>query len=75
MTTGDASAAEIQVAALTGAVRGASTLSWRWLVKRSVLWLAVLALGIAAACLLYMAASKAEADSSGRSAASIAITV
>ncbi len=75
MTTREASAAETPVAALTGAARGVSTLSWRWLVKRSVLWLAVLALGIALACLLYMAASKAEADGSGRSAASATMTV
>ena len=75
MTTRDASAAETQIAALAGTARGASTLSWRWLLKRSVLWLAMLALGIAAACLLYMAASKAEADGAAHPSASVTIKV
>jgi hypothetical protein len=47
---------------------GAASLSAGWLIRRSALWLLFVGLGIGGSCLLYMAASKAEADSMSRSA-------
>jgi hypothetical protein len=41
-----------------------------WLIRRMVLWFLLVALGVAGACLLYMAASKAEAESVARSTGS-----
>ena len=38
-----------------------------WFVKRIALWILFVGLGIAAACVLYVAASQAEAESAARS--------
>ena len=39
-----------------------------WLIRRAALWMLLVSLGVAGACLLYVAASKAEAVSLSRSA-------
>jgi hypothetical protein len=41
-----------------------------WLLRRMALWFVFVALGVAGACLLYTAASKAEAESLARKAPS-----
>lgn len=38
-----------------------------WFVRRMALWILFVGLGIAAACVLYVAASEAEAESAARS--------
>lgn len=45
---------------------GAAPLSAGWLIRRAALWVLFMGLGVGGACLLYMAASKAEADSISR---------
>jgi hypothetical protein len=47
-------------------VASALPVSPGWLIRRAVLWMACVTLGVAAACLLYMVASKAEAESLAR---------
>lgn len=44
-----------------------ATVTAGWFVKRIALWILFVGLGIAAACVLYVAASKAEAESAARS--------
>lgn len=39
-----------------------------WFVRRMVLWVLFVGLGVAGACLLYMVASQAEAESAARTA-------
>ncbi len=41
-----------------------------WLLRRMALWFLFVALGVAGSCLLYMAASQAEAESIARNAGS-----
>lgn len=44
----------------------AMPISARWLLRRTALWMLLVTLGVAGSCLLYMAASKAEAESLSR---------
>ncbi|MEQ1653723.1 MAG: hypothetical protein ABL897_14655 [Hyphomicrobium sp.] len=44
----------------------AAPVSASWFVRRAVLWFLIVALAVGASCLLYMAASKAEAESISR---------
>lgn len=56
MTTPEARASAVD----TAAHALSADLSVAWFVKRSALWLTIVALGVGAACLLYAAAGSAE---------------
>lgn len=64
------SSSENSAQTLGHAATVSATVTAGWLVKRMALWILFVGLGIAAACVLYVAASKAEAESAARSAAS-----
>lgn len=61
------SSAENSAQTLGRVTAASATITGRWLIKRMALWMLFVGLGIAAACVLYTAASKAEGDSAARS--------
>jgi hypothetical protein len=47
--------------------RTAPSLSTRWFIRRTALWMLCVGLGVAGSCLLYVAVNTAEADADGPS--------